>query len=48
MRRTDFVGRHRIADERTFRLTDLSPGNTWKLKSKVLSVVQTDPRSRKA
>ena len=34
MKRTGLVKRYRIADDRKFRLADISPDDTWKLKSK--------------
>lgn len=34
MRRTELVKRYRIADNGKFRLADISPDDTWKIKSK--------------
>jgi len=34
MKRTELVKRYCIADNRRFRLADISPADTWKLKSK--------------
>jgi len=34
MKRTELVKRYRVADQKGFRLTDINPGDTWKLKSK--------------
>ncbi len=34
MKRTDLVKRYRIAENRKFRLADVDPADTWKLKSK--------------
>ncbi len=34
MKRTELVRRYRIADNRKFRLADINPDDTWKLKSK--------------
>ena len=34
MKRTELVKRYRIADNRQFRLAEISPADTWKLKSK--------------
>jgi PPK2 family polyphosphate:nucleotide phosphotransferase len=34
MKRTELVKRYRIADNKQFRLADISPADTWKLKSK--------------
>ena len=34
MNRTDLVKRYRTADETRLRLTEVSPGDTWKLKPK--------------
>jgi PPK2 family polyphosphate:nucleotide phosphotransferase len=34
MKRKELVKRYRIADNKKFRLADISPGDTWKLKSK--------------
>jgi PPK2 family polyphosphate:nucleotide phosphotransferase len=34
MKRTELVRRYRIADNKQFRLADISPADTWKLKSK--------------
>ena len=34
MRRTELVKRYRIADNSKFRLADISPDDTWKIKSK--------------
>ena len=34
MKRTELVKRYRIADNKQFRLAEISPADTWKLKSK--------------
>src|ERR1035441_10909860 len=34
MKRTELVTRYRIAENRKFRLADVNPADTWKLKSK--------------
>jgi PPK2 family polyphosphate:nucleotide phosphotransferase len=34
MKRTELAKRYRIAENRKFRLADVDPGDTWKLKSK--------------
>ena len=34
MKRTELVKRYRIAENKEFRLTDISPADTWKLKAK--------------
>jgi PPK2 family polyphosphate:nucleotide phosphotransferase len=34
MKRTELVTRYRIAENEKFRLTDINPADTWKLKSK--------------
>jgi PPK2 family polyphosphate:nucleotide phosphotransferase len=34
MKRTELVRRYRIAEQEAFRLADISPADTWKLKSK--------------
>ena len=34
MKRTELVKRYRIAGQKAFRLADINPADTWKLKSK--------------
>ena len=34
MKRTELVKRYRIAEQKAFRLADINPADTWKLKSK--------------
>jgi PPK2 family polyphosphate:nucleotide phosphotransferase len=34
MKRTELVRRYRIAEQKAFRLADINPADTWKLKSK--------------
>ena len=34
MKRTELVKRYRIAEQKSFRLADINPADTWKLKSK--------------
>src|SRR5882762_6106194 len=34
MKRTELARRYRIAEKKNFRLADIDPGDTWKLKSK--------------
>jgi PPK2 family polyphosphate:nucleotide phosphotransferase len=34
MKRSELAGRYRIAEKKKFRLADVDPGDTWKLKSK--------------
>jgi len=34
MKRTELVKRYRVAEQKTFRLADIDPADTWRLKSK--------------